>query len=160
MTAMRNVFLALHVASGTAALVLGPVALFFVQRHRRGAAALRGAYHWIVLVVCVTATVVSVLAWSRLGWLVPVAVLSYALALTGWLGSRRRWAPWVRAHAWGGSYIALTTALLVVWARDISPVLEVVAWVLPAAIGVPLIVRSHIGSPAGTALPPAAVGGG
>ena len=57
----------------------------------------------------------------------------------------RHWPLWMRAHGWGGSYIALVTALLVVSARGVSGVLEAVAWILPAAIGVPLIVRAHTG---------------
>jgi hypothetical protein len=159
---LREVFLVLHVASGTAALALGPLALLLARHQGRGAAQLRGTYHWTVLVVCATAAVVSVLAWTRLWWLVPIGVLSYGLALTGYLGSRRDWPLWIRAHAWGGSYIALVTALLVVSARGVSPVLEAIAWVLPAAIGVPLIVRSHTGrhgANAGTARRGGAVGG-
>jgi hypothetical protein len=159
---MRDVFLVLHVATGTVALALGPLAVLFARQQRHGAAQVRGAYHWVVLGVCATAAVVSILAWTRLWWLVPIGMLSYGLALAGYLGSRRHWPLWVRAHAWGGSYIALVTALLVVSARDVSPVLEAIAWVLPAAIGVPLIVRSHTGrhaANAGAASPSGAVGG-
>jgi hypothetical protein len=148
---VRAVFLVLHVASGAVALALGPLALLLAARRRRGAAQLRDAYHWTVLVVCATATVVSVLAWARLWWLVPIAVLSYGLALAGHLGNRRHWPLWMRAHAWGGSYIALVTALLVVSVPDGSPVLETVAWILPAAVGVPLIVRVHTRRHSGTA---------
>lgn len=143
-------FLVLHVASGAVALALGPLAILVARQQRRGAAGLRDAYHWTVLVVCATATVVSVLAWARLWWLVPVAALSYSLALAGHLGSRHHWPLWIRAHAWGGSYIALVTALLVVSVRGVSPALEVVAWILPAAIGVPAIVRAHTRRHAGT----------
>jgi hypothetical protein len=145
------VFLVLHVASGALALALGPLALLAAERRRRSAAPLRDAYHWTVLVVCATATVVSVLAWARLWWLVPIAALSYGLALAGYLGSRHHWPLWMRAHAWGGSYIALVTALLVVSVRGVSPALEAAAWILPAAIGVPLIVRAHTRRQAGTA---------
>ena len=148
---MRIVFLVLHVASGAAALALGPVALLAAVQRRRGAAVLRDAYHWVVLVVCATATVVSVLAWARLWWLVPIGAFSYGLALAGYLGSRNHWPLWMRAHAWGGSYIALVTALLVVSVRGVSTALEVAAWILPAAIGVPLIVRAHTRRHAGTA---------
>jgi hypothetical protein len=52
----------------------------------------------------------------------------------------------VGAHGLGGSYIALWTALLVVAAGDISTTDETVAWILPAAGGVPLIVRAHTGA--------------
>ena len=49
------------------------------------------------------------------------------------------------AHGLGGSYIALVTALLVVSAGDISMTAEIFAWILPTAVGVPLIVRAHTG---------------
>jgi hypothetical protein len=142
-TVVRQVFLGLHVASGVVALALGPAALLAARRHRFGAT--KDAYYWAVLAVCVTATVVSVLAWRRLWWLVPIAALSYGLVLVGHLGSRRDWPLWMRAHGWGGSYIALVTALLVVSTRGASGVLQALAWALPAAIGTPLIVRVHAG---------------
>jgi len=140
---VRAVILVLHVASGAVALALGPLALLQATRRRHGVARLGAVYHWTVLIVCATATVVSALAFARLWWLVPIAVLSYGLALAGYLGSRRHWPLWMRAHAWGGSYIALITALLVVSVPSGSPVLQTVAWILPAAIGIPLIVRVH-----------------
>jgi hypothetical protein len=142
---LRSVFLVLHVASGTVAMGLGPLALLAARRRSPSFAQLRDGYHWTVLVVCVTATVVSVLAWARLWWLVPVAAVSYGLVLVGYLGSRHDWPLWMRAHGWGGSYIALVTALLVVSARGVSGALEAVAWILPAAIGTPLIIRAHTG---------------
>ncbi len=142
---MRTVFLTVHVTSGVVALALGPLALLAARRRLRSFTRLRDGYHWTVLVVCATATVVSVLAWTRLWWLVPIAALAYGLVLAGYLGSRRGWPLWIRAHGWGGSYIALVTALLVVSARGVSPALEAVAWILPAAIGTPLIVRAHVG---------------
>jgi hypothetical protein len=142
---VRTVFLVVHVASGVVALALGPLALLAARSHRRSFPWLRDTYYWTVLVVCTTATVVSVLAWARLWWLVPIAALSYGLALAGYLGSRHDWPPWVRAHGWGGSYIALVTALLVVSARGVSGGLEAVAWIVPAAIGIPLIVHAHTG---------------
>jgi hypothetical protein len=142
---VRNLFLVPHIAGGAVALVLGPLALAAARRGSCRQRGLRDAYHWTVLVVCVTATVVSVLAWARLWWLVPVAAASYGLALAGYLGSHRDWPLWIRAHGWGGSYIALVTALLVVSARGVSGALEAIAWILPAAVGVPLIVRAHTG---------------
>jgi hypothetical protein len=99
-----------------------------------------------VFATCLTAAVVSLLDWSRLWWFVPVAVLSYLLALVGYVAVRRGWPRWIGAHGLGGSYIALWTALLVVTARDISTTAEIVAWILPAAVGVPLIVRAHTGA--------------
>jgi len=42
--------------------------------------------------------------------------------------------------------VALVTALLVVSAGDISTTAEIIAWIVPAAVGVPLIVRAHTGA--------------
>jgi hypothetical protein len=140
---VRTVLLGVHVASGVLALALGPLALLAARRQQRRFGLLRDAYSWTVLIVCTTATAVSVLAWARLWWLVPIAALAYSLTLAGQLGSKLDWPAWVRAHGWGGSYIALVTALLVVAARGVSAALEAAAWLLPAAIGTPLIVRTH-----------------
>jgi hypothetical protein len=143
---LRAVFLVLHIASGAVALVMGPLALLAARRRDGNRATMLAAYHWTVLATCVTAAVVSVLAWARLWWLVPVAAVSYALVLVGYLAVRHGWPAWVRAHGLGGSYIALVTALLVVSVRGVSTPAEVAAWILPAAIGVPLIVRAHTGA--------------
>ena len=111
------------------------------------------AYVWAVFATCLTAAIVCLLDWSRLWWLIPVAVLSYLLALVGYVAVRRGWPKWVGAHGLGGSYIALWTALLVVTAGDISTTAEIIAWILPAAIGVPLIVRTHTGARAERPMP-------
>lgn len=141
---MRTVFLTLHIVSGALALALGPLVLLVAASRRGIRERVLTAYVWAVFATCLTAAVVSLLAWSRLWWLVPIAVLSYLLAHVGYVAVRRGWRPrWVSAHGLGGSYIALVTALLVVSAGDISTTAEVVAWILPAAVGVPLIVRAH-----------------
>jgi hypothetical protein len=147
---LRTVFLALHIVSGTVALALGPLAVLAAARRHSSRELALTAYLWAVFATCLTAAVVSLLDWSRLWWLVPVAALSYLLALVGYMAVRRGWPRWVGAHGLGGSYIALWTALLVVTAGDISTTAEIVAWILPAAIGVPLIVRAHTGARAGT----------
>lgn len=96
------------------------------------------AYHWVMLTVCLSAATLAILAWERSGALVPVAGFSYANAFVGYLASKRRGRGWLRFHIGGmcGSYIALTTALLVVNLGDRLPVV----WFLPTIIGSPLIV--------------------
>jgi hypothetical protein len=102
---LRDIFLALHIVSGAVALTVGPLALLAAaHRHSRREHILTG-YLWAVFATCLTAVAVCLLDWSRLWWLVPVAVLSYLLALA-----------------------------------------EIVAWILPAAVGVPSIVRAHTGA--------------
>jgi hypothetical protein len=102
------------------------------------------ACQWTVFATCVTALVVSVLDWSRLWWFVRLAVFAYLLGAGGLPGCAARFG--LGAHGLGGSHAALVTALLVVSVRDVSTTAEIVAWVLPAAVGVPLIVRAHSGA--------------
>lgn len=131
---LPELVLAVHIATGALALVLGPLALYAARRQRRGIG-LAPAYHWAVLAVGVSAVLLAALDWSRLWWFVPIAAASYGLALTGYLARERAGSRWARlhVHGQGGSYIALVTAVLVVSVG--SPL----AWAVPTLIGSPLI---------------------
>jgi hypothetical protein len=148
---MREAFLALHIVSGAAALALGAVWLLASARRHAAREPILIAYLWAVFATCLTATVLALLDWSRLWWIVPLSLLSYILGLAGYVAVRRGWPKWVAAHGLGGSYIALVTGLLVVSAGDISTTAEIFAWILPTAVGVPLIVRAHTGDRAAAA---------
>jgi hypothetical protein len=132
---LRDPLLVVHIAAGLAGLALGPLALLAPERrgHRPGAAS---AYHWTMLVVCLSAGGLALVRWDGLWWFVPLAGFSYALALRGHLAERRRSPGWRRDHITGvgGSYIALLTALLVVSADG-----AIVTWLLPSLIGVPIL---------------------
>ena len=126
---MRETLLLLHVAAGTAGLLLGPV--WLVARLRgRSARPAAACYQGAVGTVAGTGAALALTA-PGLAWLLAVAVLTEALAVTGALARRRGWRRWpaLQPHLLGGSYIALTTGLLV--AQTGSPV----AWVLPALVG-------------------------
>lgn len=72
---------------------------------------------------------------GEFGFLIPIALVTQALAIAGARVDRRAW----RAHGLGGSYLALVTALLVVsWPIPL-------AWVLPATVGLPLIFHAAHG---------------
>lgn len=136
---LRDPVLIIHIAAGTAGLVLGPVAM--TARKRRGRhTQVGGLYHWVMLAVCLTAAVMALSEWSRLWWFLPIAVFSYANALVGYLAVRIRWRGWLPFHIGGmcGSYIALVTALLVVNAQPAPLWL----WFLPTIVGVPWINRT------------------
>lgn len=119
MTVFR-VVLARHIAAGAAGLILGPIAMR--ARKEAGLHTRAGeAYHWVMLAVYLTASLLAVLDWKRLWWFLPIAAGSYAFALLGYTAAKRRWHGWLKAHiaGQGGSYIAMTTALLVVnWANS------------------------------------------
>ena len=126
---MRDTLLTVHILAGTTGLLLGPV---WLVARRRGARAWPAAagYQSAVVVVSATGAVLAVVT-PGLAWLLPVAVLTQALAVSGALARRRRWRRWdtFQPHLLGGSYIALVTALLV--AETGNPLF----WVLPALVG-------------------------
>lgn len=133
----HGILLSLHVAAGSLGLLLGALAMWAEKRppHRSRAGA---AYHWSVLGVSLTAVGLVALDWPALWWLLPLAGLSYGLALLGLLAPRRRRPGWARAygHGQGGSYIALVTALLVVSLEGLA---AAAGWFLPTLVGLPLI---------------------
>ena len=133
---VRDGILALHIATGSFGLLLGPVAMLAPKRRGRHTR-VGTVYHWNMLAVCVTAAAMALIDFGRIWWFVPIAAFSYANAFVGWRAARRREPGWLPTHiaGMGGSYIALTTALLVVnlgvgaW----------YAWALPTLVGTPLI---------------------
>jgi len=137
---VTGVVLLAHIALGTAGLILGPVAM--ASRTLPGLHTKAGeAYHWVMLGVCVSA---AILDWARIWWFLLVALGSYAFALVGYVSAKRRWRGWLRAHlaGQGGSYIAMTTALLVVNWETLTGTRGVAspwAWALPTVVGSPII---------------------
>src|SRR3954451_10256587 len=136
---LHTAFLAIHIAAGSTGLVLGPVAMRAPKRRGRHTRA-GTVYHWNMLVVCLSAVGLAVLAFAQIWWFIPIAAFSYANALVGYLAVRRRRPGWLRRHigGMGGSYIALVTALLVVNAG----VEAWWAWALPSVFGTVLIRRA------------------
>jgi hypothetical protein len=126
---MADPLLTVHVLAGTTGLLLGPAWLLARQRGSRAWPA-AVAYQASVTVVSVTGGALAIVT-PGLIWLLPVAVLTQALAATGAVARRRGWRRWdtFQPHLLGGSYIALVTALLV--AETGNPLF----WVLPAAVG-------------------------
>ncbi|MDP9430941.1 MAG: hypothetical protein M3Q47_19710 [Actinomycetota bacterium] len=146
---MRDHVLLLHVATGTAALLTGPLWLVVRLLGRLGDA-LAWAYQLAVAPVAGSGAILAVTA-PGLAWLLPVAALTGGLAQAGALVHRRGHPHWrtLQPHLLGGSYIALVTGVLV--ASTGNPVW----WVLPALVGqVPIAAakrRLHRGD-AGTAV--------
>jgi hypothetical protein len=132
---VRTIFLVIHISSGSLALLTGPVAMTLPKRpgwHPR----LGIGYQVLIGLLCTSAIGLAVLTPS-LWWLGIIAVATWAAALAGWQVRRRHrpgWLPW-HISFMCGSYISLTTALLVVNLGTGAPI----AWILPTAIGSPLI---------------------
>jgi hypothetical protein len=135
--------LALHVLAGVICVVAG--ALAATARKRPGRHPKSGrVYLWGIGAVSTTATVMAVIRWREDWHLFAIASVAFGLAMFGWRARRLRGPGWPRWHAtgMGGSYIALLTGFYV----DNGPQLPLwnrlphwTYWLIPAAVGVPLI---------------------
>jgi hypothetical protein len=137
---LHGVALAVHVGAGSTGLMLGPIAALAAKR--RGLHTRIGTYYyWAFVVLVISALVLAALDPAGLWGLAVIAIFSYAFALLGYLAATRRWDGWLIAHVsgQGGSYIAMTTALLVVNLGTASPL----AWIAPTLVGSPLIAYAN-----------------
>ena len=140
---MTDAMLAIHITAGSVGLVLGPVLAIAAKRpgpHTR----LGEAYHWVFVVLFGSAVGLAIANWDEVWWLGLVGGFSYAFALEGYLAAKRRRPGWVAGHVagMGGSYIAMTTALLVVNWENVtgsSGLESLLPWFVPTLIGTPLI---------------------
>lgn len=142
---------AVHVLLGLAGTVTGVVAMVSPKgsgRHPRYGT----IYLWCLAGVFVTAGGLAGVRWAEDNHLLVLGTLSLTAAVLGREARRRRWRHWARLHisAMGASYILLLTAFYVdngknlpLW-RNLPPIAY---WLLPAALGVPLIVRALLWHP-------------
>ena len=135
-----------HVLLGLAGTIAGIVAMLSPKRLGRHPR-VGSIYYWCVCGVFVTASALVIVRWREDYHLFILGGLAFAAAYFGRRARRRRWRAWVRLHivGMGMSYVFLLTAFYVdngknlpLW-RDLSPI---VYWVLPAAVGIPLIARA------------------
>jgi hypothetical protein len=97
-------------------------------------------------------TGLAAVRWAEDYHLFILGALSFAAAYFGRNARRQRWRHWARLHiaGMGSSYVLLLIAFYVdngkslpLW-RDLPPVAY---WLLPAAVGIPLIVRALLWHP-------------
>jgi hypothetical protein len=109
-------------------------------------------YFWCLSGVFLTAGGLSAVRWSEDYHLFILGALAFAAAYLGRRARRQRWYGWVRMHltGMGTSYILLLTAFYVdngknlpLW-RDLP---SIAYWLMPAAVGAPLIVRAFLWHP-------------
>jgi hypothetical protein len=145
------VFLAVvgvHVILGLTCLVAGIVAMLSPKcagRHPNFGT----IYFWCLAGVFVTAIGLSAVRWAEDYHLFILGALSFAAAYLGRQARRHLWKGWARLHltSMGASYILLLTAFYVdngkqlpLW-KDLH---SITYWLLPSAIGIPLIIRAWI----------------
>jgi hypothetical protein len=140
-----------HVLLGLACTITGAIAM--LNRKRAGRHPRYGTiYLWCLAGVFLTATSLAAVRWAEDYHLFILGTFSFAAAYLGRQAKRHRWRHWVRLHitAMGASYVLLLIAFYVdnghslpLW-KELPPI---VYWLLPAAIGVPLIVRALLWHP-------------
>ena len=140
-------FLAVHVLAGLTAVVTGAVAALVRKGSPRHIRAGRW-YYLAITVVFVTATVLAALRWRQDYYLFIIGAVAFTAATIGYQ-HRRRHRPGDTGHiaSMGVAYVAMLTAFYV----DNGPHLPLwdrlpafMFWLLPTAIGAPIIARAII----------------
>lgn len=146
-----NFFLFLHILAGTIGLVIGPISMYAPKK--KGLHTKIGKiYFYAMALVCLSAVSLSILHWQTSWWFLFVSAFSFSFAWRGYQAVKNRHKGWIRHHISGmlGSYIAMSTALLVVNSSRISQYAELpnyIYWMLPTIIGTPfvaLVIRKYI----------------
>lgn len=145
-------FLAVHVLGGLTAVAAGAIAAVSPKGGQRHVRAGRWFYRSIT-VVFATAIALSTMRWRHDYHLLIIGAIAFIAATTGYLHRRRR-RPGDTVHitGMGIGYVAMLTAFYVdngphlpLWDR-LPPL---TFWLLPAAVGAPIIIRAVLAARAG-----------
>ena len=134
----------IHILFGLAAVITGAVAMLSTKG--RGRHSNWGTiYFWCLSGVFATMSALSFMRWADDYHLFILGALSFASAYFGRTAARRRWRQWPRLHltGMGASYILLLTAFYVDNGKNLPlwrELPEIAFWLLPSAIGIPLII--------------------
>jgi len=136
---------------GLACTVTGAIAM--LSQKRRGRHPRYGTiYFWCLAGVFLTASSLAGVRWARDYHLFILGALSLAAAYLGRQARRQRWRYWARLHitGMGSSYVLLLIAFYVDNGKQL-PVWKNLPhftyWLLPLAVGIPLIVRALLWHP-------------
>jgi len=138
--------LGFHVLAAVIAVVTGVIAMLSAKRAGRHPR-FGTLYYWCLSFLFLTATILAAMRWSEDAYLFFLGAVSFSAATLGRAARRRRWQGWVRIHisGMGLSY----TLMLIAFYMDNGKQLPVwkhlpraTYWLLPTAVGVPLIARA------------------
>ena len=141
----------IHVLFGLAAVTTGALAMFS-QKGRGRHSNFGTIYFWSLSGVFVTMIIVSFMRWTEDYHLFILGTLSFASACFGRSAMRQHWRQWLRLHltGMGASYILMLTAFYVDNGKSLplwKELPQIVFWVLPGAIGIPLILYTLVRPP-------------
>ena len=138
--------LAVHILAGLTCVITGLIAILSKKQKGRHSKA-GAAYFWVMWIVFITATILSVLRWNEDYHLFLLGSVSFCSAFLGRRALRKHWNKWSVIHTvlMSTSYIFLLIAFYVdngrflpLW-KNIHPMFY---WLLPIVVGVPLIIRT------------------
>ena len=143
--------LAVHVIAGLCSTITGIAAM--LSRKGQGRHPQWGTlYYRCLTVVSLTMGVLAAMRWAEDYHLFFLGVLSYSAAVVARKAARSRRAGWVRLHitGMGASYILMLPASYVDNGKNLAVWRDLPAWtywLLPSAVGIPLIFRALLRNP-------------
>ena len=140
-----------HILVGVGCVVTGAMAMLSPKGRGRHSA-FGTIYYWCLMVIVATATGLSVVRWADNYHLFFLGALSLVAATSARAALRRRWRNWVRLHitGMGLSYVLMLTAFYVDNGKHLplwKELPQISFWLLPAALGIPLIVHALLKHP-------------
>ena len=146
-----GIIVGIHIPLGLACVVAGAVGMLSAKGQGRHSTAGK-VYYWCLLALFASATALSIMRWAENYHLFILGALSFASAWLGRKAIRDRWRQWARLHVTGMglSYVLMLVAFYVdngkqlpLW-KDLP---HFTYWLLPLALGIPLIVRALLWHP-------------
>jgi uncharacterized membrane protein HdeD (DUF308 family) len=140
-----------HVVVGIVCVLAGAIAM--LSHKGRGRHSTFGTlYYWCLAIVVATATGLSAMRWADNYHLIFLGVVSFIAATVARTALRKRWENSVTLHitGMGLSYILMLTAFYLDNGKNLPLWRELpqwAFWVLPGAIGIPIIVRALLRHP-------------
>lgn len=141
----------LHVLIASVSVISGVVAMLSPKGAGRHPT-FGSIYFWSLSLAFLSATILSVMRWKEDYHLFILGTLAFAAAIYARQAVRSRGPYWARVHitGMGTSYVLLLTAFYVDNGKSLPRWKELPSlayWILPAAVGVPLIVRALLRHP-------------
>src|SRR5215475_3012236 len=140
-----------HTLVGIGCVAAGAIAM--LSHKGRGRHSTFGTvYYWCLAVVVASATGLSAVRWAEDYHLFILGALSLISATVARTALRQRWSNWVRLHitGMGFSYVLMLTAFYVDNGKNLplwKELPQIAFWLLPAALGVPLLLRTLLKHP-------------
>jgi uncharacterized membrane protein len=145
------VVVAIHIPIGLACVTAGAIAMLTAKGRGRHSTC-GTVYFWCLTALTVSATFLSIARWRESYYLFFLGAAALASASLGRTAVRQRWSYWPRVHitGMGLSYVLMLIAFymdngkqLPLW-KDLPPFTY---WLLPLAVGTPLIIRALLRHP-------------